>query len=214
MVKRATNKELLKRLDKLQSMVKVKSSESVLVVLEDWIESKIDGTFSDYIESKLKGKAADVTVIIDDMLLETDMYLPCELIFDSTKDVIKKFVKAAGESNEIQFMKMFIELFEEAFDLHDVLDREYYMTTPKLNFLHHSTYECGRWLTDEELRQRHYERELQYSASGFDICSEIFTESGSLFYKDFLEHYKILTVEELVERYKDQRFFHMIKRKG
>lgn len=211
MVKRAVNKDLLKRLDRLQSMVKMKSSESVIIVLEDWIKSKETGKFSDYIKKSLLNKSDDTTVIIDDMLLETDMYLPCELIFDSTKDVIKKFVKAAGESDEVQFMKLFIELFEEAFDLHDIPDREYYMTTPKLNFMHQSVREGGRWLTDEELRQRHYESELQHSASSFDICSDIFTESGSLFYKDFLEHYKILSVEELVERYKDQRFFHMMK---
>ena len=211
MVKRTRNKDLLKRLDKLQSMVITKTGDAVIIDFETWFKSKEKGKFSDYIRRTLANKPDDITVIIDDMLLETSMYLPCELIYDSPKDVIKKFVKAASESDEIQFMKMFIELFEEAFDLHDVPDREYFMTTPELNCLHQSHFENGRWLTDEEVRQRYYERELWSSALSFDTCSEVFTEAGNLFYKDFLDHFKILSVEELVERYKDQRFFKMIR---
>ena len=211
MIKRARNKELLKRLDKLQSIVITKTTEAVIIDLETWLKSKEKGKFSDYIKRLLANKSDDTTVIIDNMLLETSMYLPCELIYDSPKDVIKKFVKAASESDDIQFMKMFIELFEEAFDLHDVPDREYFMTTPTLNFLHNAHGDGTRFLTDEEARQRYYEMELEHSASCFDICSDIFTEAGNLFYKDFLEHFKLLSVEDLVERYKDQRFFKMIR---
>lgn len=211
MVKRTRNKELLKRLDKLQSMVITKATEVVIIDFETWFKSKEKGKFSDYIRRTLANKPDDITVIIDDMLLETSMYLPCELIYDSPKDVIKKFVKAASESDEIQFMKMFIELFEEAFDLHDVPDREYFMTTPTLNFLHNALGDGTRFLTDEEARQQYYERELWSSALSFDTCSEVFTEAGNLFYKDFLDHFKLLSVEELVERYKDQKFFKMIR---
>ena len=85
------------------------------------------------------------------------------------------------------------------------------MTTPTLNFLHNALGDGTRFLTDEEARQRYYERELWSSALSFDTCSEVFTEACNLFYKDFLDHFKILSVEELLERYKDPRFFKMIR---
>lgn len=162
MVKKTVNKELLKRLDRLQSIVNVKSFESIIIGLNDWIESNSDGTFNDYIESKVKNKSQDVTLIIDDMLLSCDLYIPTDLIFDAEKQTVKEFVKAATESNEIRFMELYISLIEEYFDL-DVLE------------------------------------------------TDIFSNSKMQFYKDFLEHYKILSIDELVERYKDQKFFHMIK---
>lgn len=159
MPKKVINKELLKRLDRLQSMVHIKSSEAVIVALKDWFESDDDGRFNDYIESKMRNKSQDVTLIIDDMLLSCDLYIPSELIFSAEKQVVKAFVKAVTESDEVRFMELYISLFEE------------------------------------------------YLA----VDADVFSESGREFYKDFLEHYKILSIEELVERYKDKKFFHMIK---
>ena len=64
-------------------------------------------------------------------------------------------------------------------------------------------------MTDEELREQHYEGCLADNALRYDVLADVFSENKCLFYKDFLEHYKVLSIEELVERYKDQRFFKM-----
>lgn len=157
-VKKSSNKELLKRLTKLQSMVDKKSSEVILVDMEKWLKSDDKGTFSGYIEKMLKNKPSDATLIIDDMSLQTDLYVPSHLIYYADKSIVKEFVKAASETDEIQFMKLYIKLFEEFFN---------------------------------------------------DVCADVFLESKLAFYKDFLEHYKILSIEELITRYKDQKFFKM-----
>ncbi len=135
------------------------------------------------------------------------MYIPTEILFDAEKDVVKELVKAASESDEIKFIKLYIELFDELFDLGEIPDKNYYMTTPKLNFLHGSKGYFGRYLTDEEVRQEYFESELSENALSYDVCAEVFSKSNLSFYKDFLDHYKVLSIEQLVERYKDQRFF-------
>lgn len=209
MIKKAKTKELLKRLDSLQAIANKKSASPVLVSLEEWMKSKEQGTFCDYINKKLQNKSPDSTVIIDDMILSIDIYLPTQLLFDADKDTVKKFVQAASERDENLFMELYIQVFEEMFELNDIPDKEYYMTTPILNFLHHSLWKDGRWLTDEELREQHYESCLADNALRYDVLADVFSENKCLFYKDFLEHYKVLSIEELVERYKDQRFFKM-----
>lgn len=158
MVKKSTNKELIKRLNKLQCMANRKSSEPVLVNIEKWLESNDEGTFNDYIEKMLKNKSANVTLIIDDMSLQTDLYIPSDLIYLADKSIVKEFVKAANETDEMQFMKLYVKLFEDLFD---------------------------------------------------DTCTDVFLESKLPFYKDFLQHYKVLSFEELIARYKTQKFFKM-----
>ena len=204
---------MMQRLELLQAMADKESSEPVVVGVESWLESKDKGTFADYIEKQLKNKSSDVTLIIDDLILETGMYIPTDILFDAEKAVVKEFVKAASESDEIKFIKLYTELFEELFELGDIPDRNYYMTTPKLSCSHESQFEGGKWLTDEELRQKRYEQDLRYNALSYDVCAEVFSKSNLSFYKDFLDHYKVLPIEQLVERYKDQQFFRELSSK-
>ena len=209
MVRKSTIRELLKRLDNLQAMAKMKSSEPVLICLDEWLASNEQGTFCDYIDMKLQNKSDNVVIIIDDMLISIDIYLPTQLLYYSDKEQVKKFVQATDEADEKRYMEMYIQVFEELFELDDIPDKQYFMTTPTLNCLHHSHWSNGRWLTDEEVRERFYEKRLAENTMKYDVLADVFSESNYLFYKDFLEHYKILSIEELVERYKDQRFFKM-----
>ena len=209
MVRKSTIRELLKRLDNLQAMAKMKSSEPVLICLDEWLASNEQGTFCDYIDMKLQNKSDNVVIIIDDMLISIDIYLPTQLLYYSDKEQVKKFVQATDEADEKRYMEMYIQVFEELFELDDIPDKQYFMTTPTLNCLHHSNWSNGRWLTDEEVRERFYEKRLAENTMKYDVLADVFSESNYLFYKDFLEHYKILSIEELVERYKDQRFFKM-----
>lgn len=207
MIKKS-RKELLKRLDDLQDMMSKKSDAVICASLEDWMNSDDQGTFNDYINKKVKGHE-DATVLVDDMLLSSDIYLPTQLLFDANKETVKKFVQAVQENDEIRQMEMFIHIFEELFELEEVHDKEFYMTTPTLNYLHHSTFENGRWLSDEEVREKYYQNRIAESKRQYDILADVFSENKYWFYKDFLEHYRILSVDALVERYKDQRFFKM-----
>ena len=209
MVRKSTTRELLKRLDNLQAMAKMKSSEPVLICLDEWLASNEQGTFCDYIDMKLQNKSDNVVIIIDDMLISIDIYLPTQLLYYSDKEQVKKFVQATDEADEKRYMEMYIQVFEELFELDDIPDKQYFMTTPTLNCLHHSHWSNGRWLTDEEVRERFYEKRLAENTMKYDVLADVFSESNYLFYKDFLEHYKVLSIEELVERYKDQRFFKM-----
>lgn len=151
MIKKS-RKELLKRLNDLQDIMKKKTDLVLCLSLEDWMKSDDQGTFYEYIHRKVKGYA-EATVIVDDMLLDTPLYIPVEFLFDTDKDTMKPFVKAALDSDEKQFMELYIKVFDEMFSDKDVKANE-----------------------------------------------------GS-FYQDFMEHYKSVSIEELVERYEDRRFF-------
>lgn len=151
MIKKS-RKELMKRLNDLQGMMNKKTDVVICVSLEDWIEGDFHGTFNDYINMKVKG-LADATVLVDDMLLDTPLYVPVEFLFDSEKDIMKALVKAASDSDEKEFMKLYLQVFDEMF-------------------------------ADKEVKAK-----------------------NDSFYQDFMEHYKTLSIEELVERYEDRRFF-------
>ncbi len=210
MVKMTRNKELLKRLEALQVIANRKcSSEVIYIDLEEFLASKFSD-FETFFKEKTKKSSDDTVVIVDDMPLQVNIYLDTDLILSSPKDVILKFFKAAEKNDEIEYMKLYIQLFEEAFDLKDIPSKEYFMTDPSLNFLNGSLFADGKHWTEEEHRERYWEMEVSEIADKFDVYAEVFAKM-SPFYKDFMEHFKILSVEELVERYKDQRFFKMIR---
>lgn len=161
-VRNAKNKELLKRLDNLHHLMKHKDSESVFVSVEEWIETTGTETFIEYCEKRMKSKSHDAVVLIDDMILETDMYLDLSCILVLSKDEVSEFIKLTNSPDE--FMKKYIDAFENL-----------YVVKGNGN------------------------RVPEMQKSLLSNCNE--------FINDFYEQYKILSVEELVERYKDQRFF-------
>ena len=59
MVRKSTTRELLKRLDNLQVMAKMKSSEPVLICLDEWLKSNEQGTFADYMNNLSTQLASD-----------------------------------------------------------------------------------------------------------------------------------------------------------
>lgn len=162
MVKKLKSKELLKRLDNLQHMMKYKDSESVFVSVEEWIETTGTETFIEYCEKRMKSKTHDTVILIDDMILESDMYLELDCILVLSKDEVSEFIKLTNSSEE--FMKKYIEAFEDLYVIKENGNR-----IPEMQ--------------------------------------ETILKNSSAFVKDFYEQYKILSVEELVERYKDKRFF-------
>lgn len=157
MHRKTTIREMMKRIDNLQDLMnKQTQTEGVVVInLGRFIESDVTGTFNDYITSKLKGMSDDSTILIDDMAISIDIYLPTGILYDLDKESLKEFVDATASGDEIRFMELYVKTFENMFDMDDVLN------------------------------------------------------NGSDFFKDFAEHIKVLTIDELVNRYKEKRFFRM-----
>ena len=164
MVRKLKNNELLKRLDKLQDLMKYKASEPVLVSIQEWLDSTGTDSFIEYCEKQLHSKSPNSFLLIDDLILETGMYLNLECVMILSKDEVSKFVELAVSSEE-RFMEEYIEAFER---MYVVPDKE---------------------LSNQE---------------------SILKKSGA-FVNDFYEQYKVLSVEQLVERYKDQKFFRIDK---
>lgn len=172
MVKRTRNKELLKRLETLEVIANRKCSETVFVDLKEWIQSSDSGRFINYVCRLLKNKSKDTTLIVDDLILETSMYLDTSILYNEDKESIKQFVNFAIAKDDISFMKKYIEVFETVF------------------MADYSSY--------QDLQEKYD-----------DTKSKLIKTND--FFQDFMEHFKLLSVEDLVERYKNQRFFKMIR---
>lgn len=93
-------------------------------------------------------------MILDDMLMNCDIYLPTLWIYLEGKNTVKRFIDIIASGDEIEYMNEYKDLFDQCF-----------------------------------------------GESETDVLSK---EPVLL---DFFHHYKILTNDELLERYKDQRFF-------
>lgn len=149
---------MIQRLELLQAKVESKTSIPIVLDLETWLDS--DDQCSSFGRYALNcgNKNPNARIIIDDMAIQTDMYIETGLILDSDKETIRSFVNLAIQDDEVQYMKAYIELFQT-------------------------------WMAVDEIHRK--------------VLSELSTP----FYLDFFDHYKELSVEELIERYKDQRFF-------
>ena len=156
------NKELYKRLEKLHGMINKKSSEAIVINLADWLEysDDMDERFVDYCDEITKNKVG--TVLIDTMILQTDMYLELDCICILSRGDIKAFVNLS-KTSEIEFLKKYIDAFERLYV-------------------------------------------IKGNGKNVPIKQKKLIEQSSEFVKDFFEHYKILSIEELVERYKDPKF--------
>lgn len=99
----------------------------------------------------------NATVILDDMLLNPDMYLPNEIILSQSREVVKGYIDLNLIDDEVGYMNLYLDLC------------------------------CFFFEQDDE------ETEL-YLASEPVLL-------------DIRENYEKLTIEEMVERYKNQRFF-------
>ena len=67
MVKRTATRELLKRLDNIQTLMQRKSAGILVVSIEEYLASDASGTFSEYITEKTAGMSDDTRLLIDDI---------------------------------------------------------------------------------------------------------------------------------------------------
>lgn len=161
MIKRKNTTQVLKRLEQLKEKLHFKNTTPIVLDLEKWLTSSDEHTsFADYV-MKLAKEFPDTQIIIDDMPIQSDMYINTDLILDANREIIQSFVKHSEQDNEVEYMTEFIKLFNSWMD----------------------------------------------SMKGTEPMEKVVSGMDDPFYLDFSRHYKQLTVEELVDRYKDQRFF-------
>lgn len=155
MVKRTATRELLKRLDNIQTLMQRKSVGVLMVSIEEYLTSDGSGTFSEYITEKTAGMSDDTKLLIDDMSIAIDLYIPSYPLFEADKNTMQELVRATESQDKSRYMEIFIQVFESLFE---------------------------------------------------GITEPV---RGGTFCKDFMEHYKTMSVDDLVERYENQKFFKM-----
>lgn len=161
MIKIKNTTQVLKRLEQLQEKLHFKDTTPIVLDLEKWLNSTDEHiSFADYV-MKLAKKFPDTQIIIDDMSIQSDMYLNTDLILDANRETIQLFVNHSEQGNEVEYVTEFIKLF-------------------------------NAWMD---------------SMKGTESVEKVLSGMDDYFYLDFFRHYKQFTVEELVDRYKDQRFF-------
>lgn len=203
MIKRISNTKMLQKLEELQSKVKNKTGIPVVLDLEQWLCSDDKtSSFSKYV-SNYQAKNPNAQIIIDDMAVQTEMYIDTGLILDSDKETIKSFISLASDGNELPYMKSFISLFDKVCVIDEPPDYQDCLKWASCS----REFNGERWLSDEEVATKNLKRSKQQFEDEIQIVREVFSELSTPFYLDFFDHYKVSSIEELIERYKDQRFF-------
>lgn len=160
-----------------------------------WNKSKnvesIDDVFKMFPDIKEKAP-----VILDDMILQTDMYLPTDIILYKGKETIRKFINLALNHNEEEYMKAYIELFDKEFGISEPDFEHWIKGIGEYDYRYNNVEEQEKY--NNWLKNKYQE--------SFDAVKNLLAEHDSTL-ADFFENYKKLSIEELVERYKDKRFF-------
>jgi hypothetical protein len=205
MIRKRNTTMIIKKLKQLEFKVQIKNSIPMVFSLEHWLKSDDESpSFGDYV-MHYEEKHPNASIIIDDILLQTGMYIDTGLILNADRETLQLFVNLAMQGNEVEYMKEFIKLFRDWMGVDDLEPKSEHIK--KLNFYtDQSLYIGDRYLTREECLERSYQHETERYEIHIEVAREVLSESSNPFFLDFFDHYKKLTVEELVERYKDVRF--------
>ena len=147
---------------------------------------------------KYPGITEQTNFVLDDMNVSCDLYLPTDPIIEGgSPEQIREFMRLANSGDEIGYMAAYIELFKAFIELPEL--------NPNHKIYSHSLYHNGRWLSDEELKAQRIEQDENERALIMSVWRQQLKDSPALL--DLLDHFDKLSLPELVERYKDQRFF-------
>ena len=210
MVKKGKRTAILNRLEQLEKLQQNKNFISVLCVsVEDTgfftIGFGADKKYFENIEDievyakKLYGVTDKTKWLIDDLFytVPDGVYLPPEPIWYFTDaEKRRKFIELAA-SDSVQWLNSYIELLKTFFEINEI---DY---DPEI--IPHGVCYCGHWLTDEELKQQNIERQIKDRNMVIDVAKEMMQKYPAIV--DLLEQFDKLSVPELLERYKDQKWF-------
>ncbi len=205
MIKRVVAKTaLLKRLEQLEEKVQIKDSTPMVLDLEQWLNSDSKSPSFAHEALMLGKKHPTATIIMDTMIIEPEnMYLDTGLILISDRRTIQSFMNL---EDEVEYMKRYIEVFDAWIGIDDLESKSEYIK--KLSYIHDkSLFADGRYWTKEEQCEASYQARCDMHGLEIQTVREVLSELSEPFLLDFFEHYKKLSVEELIIRYKDRRFF-------
>lgn len=197
-MRRINKKAILSRLDAIEKNMK-HSQGAKCISLEEWLNSDDNSkSFYEYVKRFI---VAHEVILTDDMCIGSDMYIDTSIVLTCSKEDIRHFAELVNDP--VEYMKKYIKAFNDFFNIKEVKPKEYYMQTKELSFLDGEKViaKGGRYLTPEECREKHYEYVKRDYEQTIQTLLDIFKERGAAFYLDFLEHYTVMTVEELVNRY-------------
>jgi len=209
MIRKAKRTTIFNRLEQLERLQQNKNFISVLCVdVEDTGFFTIGlGEDKKHFESmedvevyakKLYGVTDKTKWLIDDFYTTPDdLYLPCEPIwYFADLEQRRKIIELAA-SDSVQWLNSYIEFLKTFFEINEI---DY---DPKV--YSHTLCYCGHWLTDEELKQDNIERQIKDRNMKIDVAKEVMQKYPAIV--DLLEQFDKLSVPELLERYKDQKWF-------
>lgn len=209
MIKKAKRTTIFNRLEQLERLQQNKNFISVLCVdVEDTgfftIGLGVDKKHFESMEDvevyakKLYGVTDKTKWLIDDFCTTPDdLYLPTEPIwYFADLEQRRKIIELAA-SDSVQWLNSYIELLKTFFEINEI---DY---DPEI--IPHSIFSCGHWLTDEELKQQNIERQIKDRNMVIDVAKEMMQKYPAIV--DLLEQFDKLSVPELLERYKNQKWF-------
>ena len=79
-----------------------------------WLESSKKESFMEYCERIVKNDVS--VVIVDDMVLQTEMYLQFDCIYVQTKEFVKELIQLLSIS-ETEFLKKYMAAFEDFYSV-------------------------------------------------------------------------------------------------
>lgn len=209
MIRKAKRTTIFNRLEQLERLQQNKNFISVLCVdVENTgfftIGVGVDKKHFESMEDvevyakKLYGVTDKTKWLIDDFYTTPDdLYLPVEPIwYFADLEQRRKFIELAA-SDSVQWLKGYIEFLKTFFEINEIdYDPKVYSRTLAIG---------GRWLTDEELKQQNIERQIKDRDMKIDVAKEMMQKYPAIV--DLLEQFDKLSVPELLERYKNQKWF-------
>lgn len=209
MIRKAKRTTIFNRLEQLERLQQNKNFISVLCVdVEDTgfftiglgVDKKCFESMGDvevYVK-KLYGITDKTKWLIDDFCTTPDdLYLPSEPVwYFADLEQRRKIIELAA-SDSVQWLNSYIELLKTFFEINEI---DY---DPKI--YSHTLAVGGRWLTDEELKQDNIEQQIKFRNIAIDVAKKTMQKYPAIV--DLLEQFDKLSVPELLERYKDHKWF-------
>lgn len=194
-----------KILNRLQTHFDTKDSYPVIISLDEWLNSDDQSlSFADYVK-RVNNKHPNATILVDYMILETNLNVDDDIILTASKETIQMFVDIAKQNDELKYMQEYIKLFDGWADIDDLEPKEEYIK--RLSFYDDRTiFINGRYLSKQECMDMSYQNTVERYELRVQTMREVLSEASTPFYLDFFDHYKNLSVDELIERYKNNNF--------
>lgn len=149
----------------------------------------------------IRNGTGKTTVFVEDFkTVPDDLYLPADILWVLCGSEQRfKLISLNNAGDYVGWLEEYISIIKDFFG---VSFEEEFIDS---RIFPNSVYKNGHWLTNDELKAERKERCNRVIAEQIEIAKEILKEYPVLV--DLLDQYNQLPLSELVERYKDQKWF-------